>query len=150
MDRKQEGERKLGVDLDGRGFKRLPGQCNVCHGGRPKPLNTDGSYPDAGDTSAFFLPWDLEVFDFTATDPTLSRERQEDAFRKLNQGARVTYQALAKQSHELMAKQLVEGWYGGTDVTDSLLNQPFESVDRFVPADWEVERELYLKVIAPS
>jgi hypothetical protein len=82
--------RALGADLDGRGFKYQPGLCLVCHGGFPKPLE-EGIYPDHGEVGAAFLPWDLDTFVFSQTDPSLSRAAQEPQFKKFNQAVHSTY-----------------------------------------------------------
>jgi hypothetical protein len=66
------GARVTKVDLDGRGEKFIPGLCNVCHGGKPKPVHfVTGKYQDSGDTGAKWIPWDLDTFGF---DPRLTKD----------------------------------------------------------------------------
>ena len=138
----RNGDRDLGADLDGRGFKFVPGLCNVCHGGRPKAL-VNGAYPDAGDTGAGFIPWDLNTYLFADATASVSRADQEDQFKIFNQTVLDTNPTAAQ-------RELVEGWYGGAGLP---ANQFFGG---YVPPAWSQPAapanatQLYLQVVAPG
>lgn len=137
-----DGTRELGADLDGRGFKFVPGLCNICHGGEPQPLLADGSYPKGGDTGAGFLSWDLDTYLY-ANAPSLSRTAQESQFKIFNSTVLKTRPSAAQ-------RELIEGWYGGA----GLPNAQFDGT--FIPNGWRAPQtavdasDLYLKVVAPS
>lgn len=136
------GTREPGADLDGRGFKFVPGLCNICHGGEPLPLNADGTYPNAGDTGAGFLPWDLDTYLYSNT-PELTRAAQESQFKIFNTMILSTRPPAAE-------RELVEGWYGGP----GLPNSTFDGT--FVPAGWRTplaptgSEDLYTHVVGPN
>lgn len=137
-----DGTRELGADLDGRGFKFVPGLCNICHGGEPQPLLADGSYPKGGDTGAGFLSWDLDTYLYSNT-PSLSRAAQESQFKIFNSTVLKTRPTAAQ-------RELIEGWYGGA----GLPNAEFDGT--FIPTGWRSPQaatgvsDLYLNVVAPS
>lgn len=153
-----DGQRLLSVDLDGRGEKFVPAVCNVCHGGTPKPAERDTAgnmvYPADGDTDAQFLPWDIDSFEFSQTDPRFSRANQEGEFKKLNALALSTLPIAGIQTKGRWtgraARELIEGWYGGPGMPQDTFN------GNFVPPGWLPPQapngvaELYLKVVAPS
>lgn len=111
----ENNNRALGANLDGRGFKYQPGLCLVCHGGIPKPLQA-GVYPDHGEVGAAFLPWDLDTFVFSATDPNLSRVAQEPEFKKLNQAVRSTYPDPVTYRYTGPAVAITDNFATGVDV----------------------------------
>jgi mono/diheme cytochrome c family protein len=119
-------------DLDGRGEKFQPGVCNICHGGQPKPL-VGNDYPDNGNTDAQFLPWDVDSFEFS-DDPEFTRAALEPQFKKLNQGALSTYPANGTAPSgtwdPATARELVEGWYGGTGLPSATF------IGSFTPSGW--------------
>ena len=133
------GTRINKIDLDGRGEKFVPGLCNVCHGGKPKPADlSHNQYFDRGDTGAKFIAWDLDTFRY---HPTLSRAVQEDEFRKLNQAVLLT-------SPPSATRIAIEGWYGGAGL-------PSVTFDGgFVPPGWQQDgpavEDLYRQVVAPA
>jgi hypothetical protein len=151
-----DDQRLTSVDLDGRGAKFMPGLCNVCHGGEPKPL-VNGVFPNAGDTEAQFLPWDLETYEFP-DQSDFTRAAQEDAFKALNSGTLSTLPAASVDGHwsGAAARELIEGWYGGAGMPASTFDP------QFVPAGWLAEsvggpqgnpegsEALYLDVVAPN
>jgi len=112
----ENNNRALGADLDGRGFKYQPGLCMTCHGGFPKGLEA-GGYPDHGDVDAFFLPWDLDTFVFSQTDPNLSRAAQEGEFKKFNQAVLSTYPAPATFRYTGPAVAIPDDFAEGVDVS---------------------------------
>jgi hypothetical protein len=136
------GNRDLGADLDGRGFKFVPGLCNVCHGGRPRAL-VNGAYPGNGDTGAGFIPWDLDTYLFEDATAAVSRAAQEDQFKIFNQTVLSTNPNAAQ-------RELVEGWYGGPNLPANAFN------GGFVPDGWSSPQapanatQLYLQVVAPG
>jgi hypothetical protein len=133
------GARVTKVDLDGRGEKFIPGLCNVCHGGKPKPVHpVTGKYQDSGDTGAQWIPWDLDTFGFA---PRFTKDAQQAEFKKLNT-------AILHTNPTDATTILIEGWYGGQGL-------PHDTFDgSFVPPGWNNtaegdKRALYLKVVAP-
>ncbi|MCI0505520.1 MAG: Ig-like domain-containing protein [Gammaproteobacteria bacterium] len=136
------GNRDLGADLDGRGFKFVPGLCNICHGGRPKAL-VNGAYPDAGETGGGFIPWDLDTYLFADATASVSRADQENQFKIFNRTVLSTNPGAAQ-------RQVVEGWYGGSGLPANTFN------GGFVPPGWSFPdapanaTQLYLQVVAPS
>jgi hypothetical protein len=134
-----QGNRINKIDLDGRGVKFVPGLCNSCHGGKPKPADTvHNQYFDRGDTGARFIAWDLDTFRFHASLP---RAAQEDEFKRLNQAVLLT-------SPPSATRIVIDGWYGGAGMPSATFD------GSFVPPGWqqngaEVEN-LYREVVAPS
>ncbi|WP_455375375.1 cadherin-like domain-containing protein [Kaarinaea lacus] len=136
------GNRDLGADLDGRGFKFVPGLCNTCHGGRPKAL-VNGVYPDAGDTGAGFIPWDLDTYLFADATASVSRAAQEDQFKIFNQTVLETNPTPAQ-------REVIEGWYGGPGMIANSFNGGFVPQGWLPPAAPANATQLYLQVVAPS
>lgn len=136
------GNRDLGADLDGRGFKFVPGLCNTCHGGRPKAL-VDGVYPDAGDTGAGHIPWDLDTYLFADNTASVSRADQEDQFKIFNQTVLRTNPTAAQ-------RELIEGWYGGSSLPANTFNGGFVPDGWRPPAAPDNATQLYLQVVARS
>src|SRR5262245_20235945 len=68
------------AQLDSKAYNTfIPGNCMVCHAnGGPYSTSSSGAKEV---TNAFFLPFDLQAFDFS---PNHTRPAQEEAFRKLN------------------------------------------------------------------
>lgn len=145
-------DRVLSVNLDGRGEKYMPGVCTVCHGGTPAGLDpaatgADGQplYGNGGDVDAGFLSWDLDSFLFADTDQGFTgnpgdaslrdlytRSSQEAAMRRLNQLAYLTFaDPAAAPGRFALARELVEGWYGGPGLPDATF------FGAFVPAGWD-------------
>lgn len=156
-DRKGGYSRVLSANLDGRGEKFLPGACTVCHGGTPQGIGTadangDGrkDYGNSGDVNSGFIAWDLDAFLYSDTDPAfsragdpffpeleqrlaadLTRDKQAQSLRKLNQMAYLTYADPPGQDDRFaLARELVTGWYGGV----GLPNAGFDG--GFVPVGW--------------
>mgnify|MGYP000264600592 CR=1 FL=1 len=151
--------RVLTFNFDGRGEKTVPSVCLSCHGGRPKPLNEDGTYPDNGDVNGSFMPWDLDSFLYTkAIDPKqvdpdvnsnefsaeqldlYSRASQEAQLRAMNEAALATYVVEPDRFKE--TKELIHGWYGSDDVESlSLPENDFDG--SYVLKGWEGQETLY-------
>jgi len=136
-----DGTRIELADLDGRGAKAIPGACNVCHGGSPRPVLADGRVPSRGDTGAGFLPWDLDTFSFSDTLygglPIYSRASQESDFKALNAAVLLT-------NPNATTQEIVEGWYGGAGL-------PAATFDgNVVPAGWTGHEAAYREVFAPN
>ena len=169
-----EMRRVLTANFDGRGEKFVPGACTACHGGRPTtpsatPLNTYAASADLGST---FMPWDLESFLYSDTDPafptdtdnaalraTFTRARQESELKKLNLAVYGTYGNLGSDSQFHCYTdfsgpcELVELWYGGAGVPSATF------VNRQVASGWRAgggpqsdnpssAENLYLDVVA--
>jgi hypothetical protein len=119
----KNGNRVNRADLDGRGEKFVPGLCNVCHGGKPKPNNLGPSNPgyfDGGDTGARWIPWDLDTFEF---NKAASRSGQEAQFKALNKSILETAPTGATAT-------LVRGWYGGKTMSSPVFD------GSYVPGGW--------------
>jgi hypothetical protein len=139
-----EYRRALSLNFDRRGEQYMPQACTTCHGGTPGTL-VGGVYPANGNVAAGFLPWDLDSFLFTSTDPgfstrsrdatlkdTYSRNMQQAQFKLLNRGAYLTYADPAGiPGRFALARELVEGWYGGAGLPDATFN------GAFVPDGWK-------------
>lgn len=126
-----EFRRVLSANFDGRGEKYLPGSCTACHGGRPltPPADPRNTYALSSDVGATFMPWDLESFLYSDTDPAFptdaanaslrsqfTRALQEAEFKKLNAAAYETFGGGQPfQCHAAFGGpcELVEIWYGG-------------------------------------
>jgi len=151
-----DNKRLLEINLDGRGNKALPGNCQICHGGNPKSLDANGNFPNHGNIGAYMLPWDIKAFVFDTVDPALSRVAQEAQIKKLNQAALSTYRKTIKfdevagYSRPNALVELVQGWYGGP----SLPSPTF--IDTFTPKGWlppyapANAETLYHQVIVPT
>jgi mono/diheme cytochrome c family protein len=135
-------QRVTSVDLDRRGQKSVPQSCVVCHGGTSASHGGNPpSGPGSADISSGFLSWDLDSFYFSDTYPGFSTKRedtevrakytranQEAQFKMLNSGAYLTFD---DPNRFALARELVEGWYGGAGL-------PAASFDgAFVPPGWK-------------
>ncbi len=127
------GNRITDVDFDGRGPKPVPLSCAVCHGGTYAP---GGTIPTDGRMGAYFMPFDLDQFDFSCEEAT-SREAHQGAFREFNG-------AILQSDAPATLKELIKGWYGGFGLPDATQNS------KWVPPGWKTEPELYRQVVAPS
>lgn len=135
-------QRVTSVDLDRRGQKPVPQSCIVCHGGTPGlPVSGATAYPNGGDLGSGFLPWDLDSFLFTDTDPGFSakpedaalkaqytRASQEAQLKLLNAGAYLTFD---DPNRFALQRELLEGWYGGEGMPKAVFD------GTFVPPGWQ-------------
>jgi mono/diheme cytochrome c family protein len=160
-DRDGSFERVLSSDFDHRGEKYVPGTCVACHGGvLPQfPANfshvapTDPPYPTIpdptqptpssgtapqlglGDVDSAFMPWDLDSFLYSDTDPAFvglsvnkalfTRAAQEPFLKQLNQSVYCTYQPEIETigsnpptDRFQSSRRLLAQWYGGTIAAD--------------------------------
>ena len=160
-DRTGDFRRISSANFDHRGEKYVPGACAACHAGTmpffpanfshplqstatsfatvPDPTKTAGAgvTPQLGlaDIDAVFLPWDLDSFLYSDTDPTylgfsvgpagFTRAAQEPNLKKLNQLSYCTYQpALEPQIDGTIidrfasSRRLIAQWYGGAIAQD--------------------------------
>jgi len=136
------------LDLDHRGQKAVPQSCVVCHSGLPaaggaggggQQYNANAPSGIPGDLQAGFLPWDLDSFWYSDTDPGFStksedaavktqytRANQLDQLKLLNVGA---YLTTADPNRSALERELIEGWYGGAGM-------PGGFDGSFVPDGW--------------
>ena len=151
-----DNQRILEINLDGRGNKALPGNCQICHGGNPRALDANGNFPNHGNIGASFLPWDIKAFVFDTLDPALSRAAQEADIKKLNQAALSTYSKTKKfdevagYTRPSALVELVQGWYGGPSLPSPTFIESFTPkgwLPPYAPANAEV---LYHEVIVPT
>jgi mono/diheme cytochrome c family protein len=139
-----EFKRVLSANLDGRGEKYMPQACVTCHGGVPGQVDGTGAYSNNGNVHAGFLSWDLEALLFSDTDPSFTqktryvslrneytRALQAAPLKSLNAYAYLTMRdPQALPGRFALARELVEGWYGGVDLPNS-----FNAA--FTPAGWQ-------------
>lgn len=154
--------RVLSADFDNRGEKYLPGNCAVCHGGRPDIPPSATTFPDNGDIGALFLPWDLDSFAYTGSDdpaeldpsrpdvtnPQISeqslqiladftRANQQDDFKALNEAVLRTY------PDDAPVRKLVHYWYHAPGMPEPDFSSDELQSDTFVrdtvPPGWDVE-----------
>ena len=128
-------ERRDTVDLDGKGEKAMPVPCIVCHGGRADPLLPDGSFPRSGDTWSQLQPLDVGTFEYADASPW-TRAEVEVGLKAMNQAVYASYAAFENpppgQWDSSMARELLEGWYGGAGL-------PGAFDDDYVPAGWQAD-----------
>ncbi len=143
-------QRVTSVDLDHRGQKSVPQSCVVCHGGTPASPGTLAAsaphYPSSaasqipGDLNAGFIPWDLDSFWYSDTDPGFSTKAEDAALKGqytranqlndlklLNVGA---YLTMSDPNRFALERELIEGWYGGAGMPGA-----FDGT--FVPDGWK-------------
>jgi len=124
------------INLVGLGNKALPGNCQICHGGKPLALDSNGNFPNHGNIGAYMLPWDIKAFVFDTVDPALSRAAQEPQIKKLSQAALSTYpktikfDEIAGYSRPSALVELVQGWYGGPGLPSPTF------IETFTPKGW--------------
>jgi hypothetical protein len=122
--------------LDNQGFNTFnPGNCLVCHG-------TSSSYDLQTSTvsGAYFLPFDLQAFEYFSPDPAnpRSRAQQEDKFKALNRLVYFSDLYFLDAPHAL-----INTWY------DSFTRSTFRN--DAVPPGWDTNdnsRQLYKQVVA--
>jgi mono/diheme cytochrome c family protein len=151
------GERRLFVDLDGRGEKAMPGPCITCHGGRGDPLTP----PDAsgkqlfplvansvsqsrGDVQARLHVFEPDTFDYSTT-PGYTRAEMEASFKAINKMILCSYPipaptglpedacrrvASVNEWQGTAAAAHLKAAYGG----DGMPNAKY--VDTYVPQSW--------------
>jgi hypothetical protein len=104
------------VPLDSEANKAVPEICLPCHGGVRNSNNKV--------SGASFLPLDLDAFLYSQ-ESRFTLERQEEAFRRLNQVVKETDPTPA-------IRELIDGWYDGA------VEDPHTPFDRnFVPMGWQ-------------
>lgn len=166
------------MNFDGRGEKAVPGVCTACHGGSLNlPYNTGETFANVNsvtkcgyaDVDATFMPWDLDSFLYTDTDPSLNRTNitdvqyaqytrsaQQNQLRALNEGALATY--VNNPARYDASVRLIHGWYGDTDLPASPI--PADQVQlpasamahtfdgSYVQSGWSSQPDLYQNVFA--
>ena len=135
-----DGNRIEEIDLDGRGPKSVPGLCNTCHGGKPKPgrvLFRGAIYGSDGDTLAKWIPWDLDNLDF-ADSPQIREQ-----FRKLNSFILCTNVSAS-------ARTVIQGWYNDPSASCGNISGASSFNGDYVPPGWATQPVLYREVFAPS
>ena len=139
------GDRVAAANLDGCGFKNVPGLCQVCHGGTP--WNPSQS-PNA---SSHFLAFDLDNFEYS-TASGFTRADQEAAFKQLNLAILNTNPTPAQQD-------VISGWYGGGYGVVCVQGScpPYEPLatqnSSYVPAGWNqnsTSQAAYLLGVKPA
>jgi hypothetical protein len=124
------------VNLDGNGEKFVSGTCVVCHGGSARGTRDRGSY---------FLPYDVDNFEFHSQHP-LTKVDQQAATYMLNLYAKQVNDEIAGTGSD-QAKafdNLFNGWYTHPPM--------FNSKTWFPPTVYNTSesQSFYLNVVAPS
>ena len=166
------GNRRLTIDMDGRGEKAMPGPCISCHGGRGDALTP----PDAsgkrlfnlvqnsvslarGDVQARMHLLEPDAFDYS-TVAGFSRAEQEAKMKTINKMVLCTYPIVAPTSFpedacrpaanrnewQGTAAAQIKDAYGGNGMPNAVFN------DTYVPNSWLVagQSTLYREVVATS
>lgn len=166
------GNRRLTIDMDGRGEKAMPGPCISCHGGRGDSLTP----PDAtgkrlfnlvqnsvsqtrGDVQARMHLLEPDAFDYS-TVAGFSRAEQEAKIKTINKMVLCTYPIVTPSSFpedacrpaanrnewQGTAAAQIKDAYGGNGMPNAVFN------DTYVPNSWLVagQSTLYREVVATS
>ena len=169
----------LKVDLDGRGEKAMPQPCISCHGGKLEPLDRFGRFvaihandsaDQIGDTKSRLQAFEVDTLEFSDR-PGQTREDYEEGLRLMNAAIYCSYPGsenhpacvdhgggLATQSDDGewsgdIARELLEGWYGGNLETAGSVYD-----ESFVPTGWRPAAggapggadTLFTKVVGPN
>jgi hypothetical protein len=118
-------KRVLSANFDGRGERYTPGNCTICHGGKPKA--TYAAVGAGGDVGATFVPWDANALLFADTDPSILDGRIRQGFTRAEQlpniqalnmqgvlpiiNSRIPDTPLATQPRWEAMRTLIESWY---------------------------------------
>jgi hypothetical protein len=173
-----DGKLLPSVNLDGQGEKFVPGACVACHGGAryfaltsptpstptppgvpnlggfPESVPVDPLFPDlfasfVRDLGAYFLPFDVENFQFHSTRPQLTEPDQDLSIRRLNRFVRDANNAIAKvngiSTTPTRFDTLFSGFYPNA-------GQPFAK-GHHVPSAYtgnQDSKDFYLNVVARS
>jgi hypothetical protein len=166
------GQRKLRVDLDGRGEKAMPGPCITCHGGRGdaltppdsagKPLFSlvqNSASQVRGDVQGHLAPFEVKSFVFSL-DAGYTQDEQEARLKGMNKLVLCSYalpkslqnsapeDACRREANDSewqgTAAALIKRSYGG----DGLPSPSF--LDTLVPSGWSAQPMLYQDVVVPS
>lgn len=129
--------RALNNDAKSNSF--LPGNCITCHGG--KATYDQASHSVAG---AYFLPFDLQAFDYFTYSPSLSRANQEAKFKALNET--VLYDT--PLGNLAGARETVEQWYN-LGQSPTFINDVVPRTTDPTKIPWNVAEKLYKTVYAP-
>jgi hypothetical protein len=151
-------ERVLSMDFDGRGEKFTPGNCAVCHGGRPLALDENGNYPNGGNIGSRFMLWDVDTFAFSDAEYEGRKSLVPSPYRRADQEAAFKFfnTAILQTNLTDAQRELAAGWYGGEDMPDAKFN------GNYVPPGWRTvdnggplvnpyfAEELYTEVVGPT
>ena len=145
-------------NLDFVGFKEHPGNCFICHGG--KPQNPSGDvYPNHGNVNGFrFLPLDNRNLLFTSdsgvgdSTPGLSRLGQEAQIKEYNKAVLLTVNQTPERDDEGNLRpphlaEVIKGWYAASATDQNMQGniqngfwrlsaQSPDSTHDFVPVGW--------------
>jgi len=172
------GQRKLTVDIDGRGSKAMPGVCFTCHGGRGDALDRNasgqlfygrplfatltGTSNADGDAQARLQPFEVSNFDFS-TMAGNTRADNEAALKLMNRFVMCSYPSAAgsggnncPDEQAFRREANVNEWQGGAANLirnayggDGLPNDVY--ADTYMPVSWASNNpDLYRSVIARS
>ncbi|HEY3706701.1 MAG TPA: hypothetical protein VGL22_16680 [Terracidiphilus sp.] len=154
---------KFPPNLDGLGFKPMPGLCLICHGGAPIKSLSAGAYPNGGKISGFrFLP--IDTANMLFGDGPLSLAAQEPQIKRYNQDVLMTVSQGAESDGQVKrpphVAQLIHGWYapGGNYSDDQSMSGTTQN-DAWIPPGWREapygtapagSEHLYLEVVGPT
>ncbi len=165
------GQRRLTVDIDGRGQKAMPAVCFSCHGGRADALERNASgklffghplFASAnGDAQARLQPFEVGNFDFSKVTGH-TRADYEAALKLMNRFVLCSYPVPAGGPNNCPDEPVfnhpakIEEWQGGAANLirnayggDNLPNDTY--VDTYIPSSWaNGNPNVYRSVIAKS
>jgi hypothetical protein len=158
-------------NLDGLGFKQMPGVCLVCHGGKPSNITSTGAYPRGGNIDGFrLLPLDNRNLLFpTAAFPNglgdFTLAAQELQIKLYNQVVLLTVAAMPQRDGTGNVRpphiaEVIRGWYAPlSNPDDQTMSSSTQNSD-FIPKGWRETihggtapagtETLYKDVVAPS
>jgi len=155
---------KFAPNLDGVGFKYHPGNCLICHGGKPTNLTSTGTYPRQGNINGFrFLPLDIRNLLFTKDGGPLTVDAQQAQVKEYNKVVLLTVPKYAETDDQgtrrvAHLREVILGWYAGFP-GDTTMSSPTQNGD-FLPIGWREPahggtapagaEDLYHKVVGPS
>jgi hypothetical protein len=167
------GDLLASVNLDGNGEKFVPGACVACHGGTgyfalasdsdTEPAASEpifGGFPELGvldgaDLGSYFLPYDVDNFQFHSTRHPYTKDDQQSAIFKLSYSAWQTNVDIAnvnagrpnQETPQAMAfDSLFHGWYPNS----STFNSTYVAAPYKQPQTDPFSEFLYTHVVARS
>jgi hypothetical protein len=106
------------VNLDGNGEKFVPGACVACHGGAKYFRTIFDGFPETGtpdpDLGSYFLPYDVDNFEFHSQHPLTKLDQQSDLFVLNYYAWNVNEEIAITNNQPNQAKafdNLFNGWY---------------------------------------
>jgi len=139
------------VNLDGNGEKFVPGACVACHGGAKYFRTIFDGFPETGtpdpDLGSYFLPYDVDNFEFHSQHPLTKLDQQSDLFVLNYYAWNVNEEIAITNNQPNQAKafdNLFNGWYPNNS---PVFNSTWVPNTVYKTSD---SQSFYLNVVAPS